>query len=201
MTDVTIFGKTLDDDAQRDAVHIAVAPVTAIETVYPGQHVGLDYADAKKVTVRATHLIGIVDPFLTHPVPPGTRFWLFLYQNTITSLRHVWTHSDFEDVGAAEVQTRKRKSKNSKPDFIESLRDAANEQSEKWLRDYAEGLNLTYQDLMDGAKYWLRGGEYLVRGSNLEGECVADEFWEHYERISGVEVAESDRSNFFSCSC
>jgi hypothetical protein len=36
-----------------------------------------------------------VDPFLADPVQPGQMFWLFLYPQTITGLRHVWEHLAF----------------------------------------------------------------------------------------------------------
>jgi hypothetical protein len=86
------LGATPGEDARRDAVHVAVAPMVAAERLLPGQHVGL-LEDGRAGV--AEELIGIVDPFLTEAVRPGQRFWLFLYPETITSLRHVWTHPAF----------------------------------------------------------------------------------------------------------
>lgn len=84
-----------DGDRRRDAIHIAVAPVTAAVRLTPAQPVGfLNAGDIECVGV-VEHPIGIVDPFLTEDIQPGQRFWLFLYPNTITSLRHVWTHPAF----------------------------------------------------------------------------------------------------------
>jgi len=90
-----ILGKFITDgDRRRDAIHIAVAPVTAAAALTPGQHVGLVGDDTEQVG-PADNCIGIVDPFLQRAVEPGQRFWLFLYPNTVTSLRHYWTHPDF----------------------------------------------------------------------------------------------------------
>ena len=80
----------------RDAIHIAVVPVTAARQLYPGARVGRDPDDPSRFSNRSETLVGIVDPFLTKAVAEGERFWLFLYPNTITSLRHVWTHPEFE---------------------------------------------------------------------------------------------------------
>jgi ABC-type nitrate/sulfonate/bicarbonate transport system substrate-binding protein len=89
--DAPQVGKLIDSDARRDAIHVAVAPVEAAEDLQPGQHVGL-VAGLASGTVAA---IGVVDPFLTEAVRKGQRFWLFLYPNTVTTLRHVWTHPAF----------------------------------------------------------------------------------------------------------
>lgn len=55
------FGELCDDDARRDAVHVAVAPVTAAQILMPGEHVG--WADETLRTVaRVGDPFGIVDP-------------------------------------------------------------------------------------------------------------------------------------------
>ncbi|OWK42144.1 hypothetical protein FRUB_04222 [Fimbriiglobus ruber] len=86
-----------DGDRRRDAVHIAVAPVTAAHALEPGQHVGFTPLGQTEMVgaVDPGQGIGIVDPFLTADVHAGGRFWMFLYPNTVTSLRHYWTHPSY----------------------------------------------------------------------------------------------------------
>lgn len=92
------LGQILDKNVnQRDAIHIAVAPVTAAHRLMPGLHVSLVDMDVISSRVK-TPTIGIVDPFLTSPVEKGERCWLFLYPGTITGLRHAWTHPAFRDM-------------------------------------------------------------------------------------------------------
>lgn len=96
------LGQLIEDgDRRRDAIHIAVAPVTAAERLAPGQHVGLVQEGNTELVGSCDHNIGIVDPFLAEGVEPGQRFWLFLYPGTITGLRHVWTHPAFATAAAA----------------------------------------------------------------------------------------------------
>jgi hypothetical protein len=97
------LGQLIEDgELRRDAVHIAIAPVTAACRLEPGESVGfLHEDDAERVGSPTKRYIGIVDPFLPEDVEPGQRFWLFLYPNTITGLRHVWTHPAFSAAATA----------------------------------------------------------------------------------------------------
>ncbi|HVL12339.1 MAG TPA: hypothetical protein VM529_07230 [Gemmata sp.] len=90
-----------DGDRRRDAIHVAVAPVTAAARLAPGQHVGLVQDGNTELVGPCDRTIGVVDPFLAADVEPGQRFWLFLYPGTITGLRHVWTHPVFTAAAAA----------------------------------------------------------------------------------------------------
>jgi hypothetical protein len=87
------LGQLCGDDARRDAIHIAVAPLVAGVILEPGQHVGL-FHDGTASPMKPH--IGVVDPFLKEPVPAGESFWVMLYPGTITGLRHVWTHPAFK---------------------------------------------------------------------------------------------------------
>jgi hypothetical protein len=93
------LGQLIDENAKRDAVHIAICPVMFDDLkAYPGDHVGivriehLTDGDRIWVSQKADKKIGIIDPFLEFPVYHNQRFWMFLYPNTVTSLRHVYTH-------------------------------------------------------------------------------------------------------------
>lgn len=103
------LGKLIDENAKRDAIHIAVAPVVATERLSPGQSIGL--VGHGNTQVRASNVgQGIVDPFLSGAIFPGDRFYMWLTPNTITSLRHQWTHPNF-DSGVISHDTHIEKSK------------------------------------------------------------------------------------------
>lgn len=69
--------------------------------------------------------------------------------------------------------------------------------SERWLRQFAERSELSYNTLMDGASMWIQCEDYLCLGGLLEGKHVPDEFWTHYETVTGKKGS----GNFFTCSC
>lgn len=77
------LGELIEDGrgAKRDAVHIAVIPQvnTTAQALFPSMRVPG----------------GIVDPFLTVPVNPGERYWLWMTPGSVTSLRHAWDHDLF----------------------------------------------------------------------------------------------------------
>ncbi len=93
------IGEVPEENARRDAVHIALAPVVAGEKLYPGERVhllnGQAYVNFRNGCQAKTPFIGVVDPFLMGEVEKGQRFWLMLLPNTITGLRHVWQHPAF----------------------------------------------------------------------------------------------------------
>lgn len=177
------LGKLIPEgaDAQRDAVHIAVAPVVADEVLQPGDRVAFVAGSHKRVRRFGT-TIGIIDPFLSDSVQPGQTCWLYLNPGSITSLRHDWTHPAF-------------------PQEHRTYLPAGASASERWIREYAVSIGLDYEDLMYGADEWVRGGEYLVRGGLLEGIGTPDEFWKHYESVREKAVSDEAKRNFFSCSC
>jgi len=177
------LGQLIHGEQCRDAIHIAVAPVTAAEDLKPGVHIGFVKGSTTQVEA-ATNPIGIVDPYLTTGVQKGQSFWMFLYPNTITSLRHDWTHPSF------------------KPTTAMAARDLS--YSEQWLRNYAARMNSydtperAYELLCEG----LRDRELFAHGSDLHGLYDlddADELRQHAEAVLGIRINWGDYT--FSCSC
>ncbi len=172
----TELGKILTGPQERDAVHIAVAPVIADHQLFPGQAIGFIPGSTERVS-WGENPIGIVDPFLKE------RVMMFLLPNTITSLNHHWSHPAFDNMSTAAPLTKPQSS------------------SRIWIESFAARVGLTYRDLMDGARDWIAYGDYLSRGDLLESEYVPDEFWEHYQAVTGATVKEDKQHSFFTCSC
>lgn len=170
---------------ERDAIHIAVAPVVAMTLLVPGQHIGfIQEGDLRLVGTTSSKLIGIVDPFLKQVVQPNQSFWMFLYPQTITSLRHLWTHPAFK----AE----------HKPSA------GSSSESELWLRNFAQEAGVSYAVLMGGAEAFLDSGGDSYITTNYDTPTVVwnkrHEMWHHYEIVTGTKV-EDHEATFFSCAC
>jgi hypothetical protein len=177
----TKLGQLIEGEAIRDAIHIAVAPVIAAEKLKPGTHIGLN-SDGT-ATINPLSFIGIVDPFLEKVVQRGEQFYLFLYPNTITSLKHLWTHPAFEDDDKVTVVKSKK-------------------ESEAWLRNFIKNADCpSYETVIaaavDGTNSWSDGYMHFV-GRDAHGE-IPPEFWDHVEAVTGKKI--SARPSYFSCSC
>ena len=171
------LGKLITGDQVRDAVHIAVAPVTAADTLMPGQHVGLDSDGRAGASDKP---IGCVDPYLRTPVREGQRCWLFLYPGSITALRHEWSHPAF---GA------------------EAITPAV--WSRRWIEAFAGELDQAYNRLMAAAELWVSDQDYTYDNSETYkdvDDAKWPEFWRHYEIVTG-QPAKRSGDHFFTCRC
>lgn len=192
MSDIGL-GKIIVGEAFRDAVHVAVAPVTAEQKLYSGQWVRFltdhpNFSD-RVIACLDGEGIGIVDPFLRGLVMPGQRFYLWLIPGTITALRHSWTHPAFP-VAVPET-----------PPFVPDEASAI-VVSRKWIEAYATEIGARYTEVMDAARNYVESGNYWTQGSRWAGQdSPPDEFWEHFQRVAEMTVPEEKRGSFFSCSC
>lgn len=177
------IGKLHESHHERDAIHIAVMPVVAAEALKPGQHIGFTEHGHRVTTKPAGgyKLIGIVDPFLPKGVKEGDRFWMMLYPNTITSLKHLWTHPDISNDGRGTASA-----------------------SEKWLRDFSDSVDADYNEMMHVAASHCdphnRWGDYLIEGGKWEGQSTPKEFWTHFAAVTG-KTPKDGPTGIFSCSC
>lgn len=82
----------------RDAIHVAVLPMYAGETLEPGEPVAPSYRGSfHAMGSFAEHAIGIVDPFLKRPLKAGEKFLVFMFPDTTHGLRHTWQSGTVED--------------------------------------------------------------------------------------------------------
>lgn len=174
MSDIA-FGRIITGKQHRDAIHVAVVPTVAAEDLLPGQKVKLN--KDKEAVGNQKNSVGLVDPWLSSTVKKGETFWLFVNPNTVTGMRHHWSHpvfdSDSPDVGVSKLF------------IMECARDAG----------------IDYDEIMDAAHNYLHHGTYLCQGGRWEGFYLEDEFWDHYEVVTGQTVHKNDRGSFFTCSC
>ena len=185
------LGQIITTEQQKDAVHIAVAPVTAGLRLHPGDHVTVG---ADGVAYYAEKTIGVVDPFCLETIQKGQQFWLFLYPGTITGLRHEWSHPAFE-----------QKQANSASEPVSGVK-AAKSESERWMRvwavkhmgeDYYDRDGPVDEDVAYGRA--IEAGHSHSIGSNESArDYIDDEWWNHWEAITGQK---GDRESYFSCAC
>lgn len=191
-------------EAQRDAIHIAVAPVIAAHILVPGRHVGfVEEGNTEKVGI-VDESIGIVDPFLMMSVQPGQRFWLFLYPNTVTGLRHDWTHPAFASAPTAKTQEQE--------DIITKRKQKAKE----WLEAFCHRYNPPAQNPY--CKYFspdelIQAATEAVESKGFRIHCYdnerlqdglfnhSKEFWENWSIVTGIFIPKEIKNIHYTCSC
>lgn len=191
------IGDLIRQERHRDAIHIAVAPIEAGEDLTPGDPVVIVEGKAFK---GYENPIGIVDPFVRFKwtvVSKGERFYIFLMPGSITSLRHEWEHPAFV------------------PQVLPAV--ASKEESEKWLREYAQKVNphytaeghygkkdggkdTSYEVLMDD----IRGGHditYHGKDMHCFGDLEEAELLKYHAEIVLGRKIDWGTFEYFSCSC
>ena len=188
MKTIPEVGKLVEGEAKRDAIHVAVIPMVAGERLDPGQHVNVDDGEARRWGVT----VGVVDPFLESRVERNETFWLFLYPQSITSLRHEWTHPAFPEHNVEIVS------------------------SQEWMEAFASGhtdpymcdREYTADDVIIAATNFLESDErHCQRGDETLQDALGRDsdkriFWMHYQNITGNKVPEEYMTEQpFTCSC
>lgn len=171
-----ILGNLAPKTGQRDAIHVAVAPVIAATQLKPGTHVLLDEAGHACEAPPPVEGIGVVDPFLRADVKAGELFWLCLYPKTVSGLRHDWSHPSFQE------------------------RSGDSDAAQTWITTFAAQWKYSFDEFMTGAR------EYLQKDYELDDNWaqldVPDEdwntFWQHFHTLTGLSINDKDKA-FVTC--
>lgn len=187
---IETLGKLISENERRDAIHVAIAPVLATEKLFPGQPISV----VKGESSSAEPHIGIVDPFLKGGVFPGQRFWLFLYPNTVTGMRHHWSHPAFSEEDAAE------------PSSGTAWEEMLNE-SREWIQSFANEAGLSFDEIVDIGVNYIDSGEFHTEYHTERSRDAAldrnpEEFWHHIHILTGKKIPEDDKDDMpFNCTC
>lgn len=196
------LGMIHEFEEKRDAIHLAVYPIEAGEDIFPRDN--LKIVKGKAYVCDRSEGVGIADPFIENLIKEGQRFWLVVYPREIRSLRHVWEHPAFPSSLSEEAVTEA-------PDYNDPVvlqnsmiigdPEAYKFNSQKWMVKWAEEQGLTLQEAVDAGIAYQDRDEYLSDGGRYEGSYVPNEYWDHFDWITGRKTSDNTRGSFFSCSC
>lgn len=184
----TILGQTPASAGIRDAIHVAVISVVCADrTLSPGLGVGLN--EKGEATARTDKLLGIVDPYLTKTVRKGEVFYLCLFPQSVTGMKHHWSHPSFPEPDAGLAAYAKMQHRFDSKKF----------------EDLARRHRMTYDNLMAVATDYRDNGEefYLDFDTPSATREEWDEFWKHHAAVTGKEFHPKNQWSIspFRCSC
>jgi hypothetical protein len=154
----TKLGELITEAGARDAIHVALAPVTANERLTPGQHIGFVREHNTDLVGVSSSPLGIVDPFLERSVERGQRFYMVLYPNTVTGMKHQWEHPAFAPPGT--------------------------EASIQWLQGLADDIGCDYHSLLSS----IEDGYICTGSEDYSGIRDAEDIRRHYENVTGEQA-------------
>lgn len=168
------LGNFAPDNAERDAVHVAIVPVICGDSkLKRGAYVAIK--DGVAYPTDRSSAIGIVDPFLEN-VWKGMRIFVVLFPGSVIGLRHHYYHPLLDETDNKSLAEAK-------------------------IRHWANKERIDYDELMESADHYLRTGDYWIEGGRFEGTYLPEDFWDDYDRIRGTQTEPNRRNSFFSCSC
>lgn len=156
---------------EKDAVHVAIVSVEAGQNLKPGTHVELKHG---KAVMKDPHSdfefkpIGIVDPFLRTNIEKGQNFYLCLYPETVTGMRHEWGHPAFDDLASVKSQLEDigKRYHTSYEQIIEACEAFVAGDDFTFWGDY--GPDMMYSEGREIARLY-----YQLTGSTFESENVS----------------------------
>ena len=185
---LSLIGNFLENEqAVRDAVHIAVVPVNISQGCYAGSSVKIMNNTAYPCSENER--IGIVDPFLSEAyIGENKKAFVFLNPGSISSLVHLWTHPDLDDEAAPAAKKEETEAQWAK----------------RRISECAEVFGLSSSRLIKFMTEWVEYKEYAYMGNNESYSSLTKEdfsdMWKAFRIITGNEK-EPEHQHFFTCSC
>jgi hypothetical protein len=216
------LGRLLDenDNAERDAVHVAIFPAIAGEELEPGDVVTVENGVAYRY--RGDTANGIVDPFLTSTVSPSQKFYVCLNPGSITGMRHHWFHPAIDEespIKASQPRSETVEEHLNRGIFIirnemqrreipaDDLTDAEviewyQDDARDWLVNKAVEFGWDFDTLIMFAKeYWSNREWYVGSYEEYDMHKHYPEIREYLSRI-GIDVPPlDDPETYFRCAC
>lgn len=196
------LGSIIDPTQKRDAIHLAVFPIEAAQTLYPGMDVKFS-ADGRAHRAYGANddgAVGIVDPFLSTNVGIGDWFWLVVYPRQISSLRHVWEHDSFPVSGETD-QVVAEADPHQIPVGVSKKLGQEVAAAEAWLRDWYSRNDTpgSFEDFIEVATEDRNKG-WIVFSDDAYGS-FPDEIWDHLTVYTGLDFDPDQNPDHFSCAC